>query len=104
MSASYTSLQELRELVKLVNTSFEDIEKACTTKNADLPALNGTFSWEAEGILNDPEVERASSVITAAASQLSAAVRSPMLSLFATANQVNAASAVSTTAILLNTI
>ncbi|KAI0084838.1 S-adenosyl-L-methionine-dependent methyltransferase [Irpex rosettiformis] len=87
MSSSFTSLQELRELVKLVNTSFTGIEKACATQKTDLPALNGTFSWQTEGILNDPEVEKASSVITAAASQLAAAVRSPMLSLFAVANQ-----------------
>ncbi|KAI0795363.1 S-adenosyl-L-methionine-dependent methyltransferase [Irpex lacteus] len=87
MSSSYTSLNELRELVKLINTSFRDMEKAVEAQGTDLPALNGSFSWEAEGVINDPEVEKASSVITAAASQLAAAVRSPMLSLFAVANQ-----------------
>ncbi len=64
------------------------MEKAVEAQGTDLPALNGSFSWEAEGVINDPEVEKASSVITAAASQLAAAVRSPMLSLFAVANQV----------------
>ena len=88
MTSSFTSLQELQALVNLINTSFDEIKHACTTQGKDFPSLHEPFDLQAEAIVVFPEVLKAGSVITAAASQLATAVRPPTLSVFAQALQV----------------
>ena len=85
---SFTSLEELRSLVKLIDTSFEQIEHACVAQGRDLPSLHQPSNPQSEAILTSPDVIKAGSMITAAAFQLAAAVRPSTLSLFGQSLQV----------------
>ena len=79
MASSFTSLQELQALVNLINTSFDEIKHACTTQGKDFPSLHEPFDLQAEAIVVSPEVLKAGSVITAAASQLASVPRQTSL-------------------------
>lgn len=70
-----TALQDLVALANLITASVDAIVKACGDK--PFPSLDDPFTPESEAARMSPEVQKRSTVLLAAATQLVAAVRSP---------------------------
>lgn len=74
-----TGNNHLLALAGLVSSSVDAIVHAC--KAQPFPSADEPFSLESDAIRMDPEVQKHSGVLVAAATQLVAAVRPPPLAL-----------------------
>lgn len=83
------SLEPLRSLLGLIKSSVENIEKACIANDQPFPALDTPFSMESEAVRMTPEVQLASGIVVAAASQLIATVQHPIASMIYHSFQVS---------------
>lgn len=73
-----TALEELRALSKIIQDSVCAIDAAVIASNLEFPSPHTPFTVESEAARTLPKVEKACSLIIAAATQLVQAVRSPM--------------------------
>lgn len=78
-----TSVSSLRALSDIIADSVTQIEQCYAKASATVPLLDEPFNPanQAEAVAMDPAVGAASALIIAAASQLTATVRHPALSL-----------------------
>jgi hypothetical protein len=84
-----TALEELRALSKIIQDSISDIDAAVAASNLEFPSPYTPFTAESEAARTLPEVERASSLLIAAATQLVQTVRSPTYGILTLAMQVH---------------
>ncbi|KAI0059947.1 S-adenosyl-L-methionine-dependent methyltransferase [Artomyces pyxidatus] len=98
MSASngIDSLAELKALADIIKASVERIEQTVNAHSLTFPSPHTSFSPESEAARNLPEVIAAGSLISAAASQLSALVQPPPLTIISLAMQFHVSTAVRT--------
>jgi hypothetical protein len=85
---SFSSLQELRALANLINTSIDQLEQACNAQDKDLPSPHKPIDSDSESILLSDKCIDANSIIVSAASQLLASVRHPIMTMFCHVAQV----------------
>ncbi|KAG7451652.1 S-adenosyl-L-methionine-dependent methyltransferase [Guyanagaster necrorhizus] len=77
----------LKLLSNLIADSVDKIDQKCTAQNLPFPQLDDIFSFQSEAICNDADVVEAIHVITAAATQLIATARAPIMTLSVVAHQ-----------------
>lgn len=80
---------ELLVLAELVKSSADEIVKTIKSRGHTFPLTNQPFSREFEAIRSSPDVQKCSTTLIAAASQLIALVRSPPTTLFLQSGQVS---------------
>lgn len=76
------TIRDLRALVSLLSDSVDAIERVCASRNSAFPSLDGVVASEPSSVLADTEIQAASKVIVAAASQLVAFVQPPQTTVF----------------------
>ena len=82
--------QELRALNALITSSLDSIESTLRTRGQKFPSPRDPFTLESEAPRNAFDVLLSCQILTAAATQLIAAVQPPGLTTFITAMQVRA--------------
>lgn len=79
----------LTQLVDLLRSSADVLEKACAANGTSIPNINQPFTPSSEAFRKDPVVAEAATVVTAAATQLAAIVNPPHVSLYHCAGGVS---------------
>lgn len=82
------ALAELKALSQIIQNSISAIEATLESKQMEFPSLHTPLTMESEGVRRVPEIERACSMIVAAATQLVYSARSPMASISTVVLQV----------------
>ncbi|EIM90620.1 S-adenosyl-L-methionine-dependent methyltransferase [Stereum hirsutum FP-91666 SS1] len=72
----------LRQLVSVLSSAVDSLEKTCAANGMKVPDLNEPFSPPSEAFRKDAVAAEAASVVTAAAMQLAAIVTPPQISLY----------------------
>ncbi|KAF5386809.1 hypothetical protein D9615_002134 [Tricholomella constricta] len=72
----------IRQLLKILTDSVEDLEAACATSGSAIPDLNTPFTPPSEAFRANPKAAEAASIISAAALQIDAILTPPQVSLY----------------------
>ena len=86
--SGHASLKDLHALLDLVKSSVASIEKSFVASKQPFPSLNGPFNPASEAVRMSPDVQEATGLLVAAASQLIATVRPPHATILAYTLQV----------------
>ena len=78
----------IRALAELVLKNIDVLEDDCARRGAEIPSLQEPYKAGMEFSFEDADVQRASTVIVAAAQQLIQTVQSPQVNLLMTAYSV----------------
>lgn len=76
-----TTLRDLVALAELVTASVNAIVESCGGLDGSFPSPDDPFDLDSEAIRSRPDVQKHSTVLLAATTQLAATVRSPLSSL-----------------------
>lgn len=71
----------IAQLAQLISQSVSTIEKTCATNGTKVPDLDSLFTPDSEAFRFDPAVAEAVNIASAAASQLTAILQPPTVSL-----------------------
>lgn len=82
------TFQELRTLNAFITSSLDSIESTLQARGQQFPSPSQPFTPETEAPRNAPDVMVSCQILTAAATQLIAAVRPPGITAITTATQV----------------
>ena len=81
MDAKKLGTTELHALAELIGSAVRKIDEGLASRQQVFPSPDEPFNPATEAARMDPNIAEQTSIIVAAASQLSAAVRFPVLSL-----------------------
>ncbi|KAM6499069.1 S-adenosyl-L-methionine-dependent methyltransferase [Amanita muscaria] len=75
-------MEQIRQLLDLINSAVETLDKTCTANGTKVPSLNESFHPTSEAFREDPAAAQATILIGSAALQLAAIVLPPQVSLY----------------------
>ncbi|KAM6499102.1 S-adenosyl-L-methionine-dependent methyltransferase [Amanita muscaria] len=75
-------MEQIRQLLGLINSAVETLDKTCTANGTKVPSLYEPFHPSSEAFRGDPAAAQAAVLIGSAALQLAAVVLPPQISLY----------------------